>query len=112
MSLKKGDGAVTQHGTNKQFGKGPGASNTPLKKSSTNPTQPNIQSVKGHGGSAPKSPPQATAKQGNDTGRHTVLLTEKKAAGRDSTKSTFTAPRKGDSSDPLQAGFVRLGKAT
>lgn len=111
MSLKKGDGAVTQHGTNKQFGKGPGASNTPLKKSSVNPNPPNVQEIKGHGGGKPKMAPQATSKEGNSTGRHTVLLTEKKAHGRDSAK-TFTAPRSAGSSDPLQTGFVKLGKAT
>lgn len=107
--LKKGDGASTVHALNKQGANGPGASNTPLKKSTVNKQPPDIADAKGHGGGKPKHAPQAAAKK--EGGRGTVAVNEKKPHGRDGSGATFTAPRKEGSKDPVDCGYTHLGKA-
>lgn len=111
-ALKKGTGDVTHHGDNKQNERGSGVTNHPLKKSTVNPVQPNVAEGKAHAASAPKIAPQATEKKGGSEGRHTVIQTEKKPAGRDAAigKSTFQAPRKDGGNDPLERGFTKPGK--
>lgn len=105
--LKKADGAVTQHATKKQFGSGGGVTNVPLKKSTVNPTQPNVYEGKSHKASAPKSPPTAAEKKGKPAG--TVAVNEAKAGGG-SGRNTFTAPRREGGHDPLECGYTRPGK--
>lgn len=107
MSLKPGTGAVTQHATRHQTGSGPGAKNTPLKKSAVNPPAPFYEDAK----PVPKGvkqPPQATEKKGNNVGRNTVLLSGAKAHKEHS--STFQAPRSAGSSDPVMTGYTKPGK--
>jgi hypothetical protein len=106
--LKAGTGDVTHHATNKQFGKGPGAHNVELKKSPVNPNPPlRAETPAMHKGKG-VGPARPTKPQVDDERR--VLQDEKAAAGRNSTHSTFTAPRKDGPHDALQQGFTKPGK--
>lgn len=103
--IKKADGAVSQHATNRQFERGPGVKNVPLKKSTTNPEPTMIAQNqptphKGKPVTRPNSP-------ASDAGR---VLLEQNQAGSHKTGSTFRAPRSSGSSDPLQTGYTKPGK--
>ena len=77
----------------------------PLRKSSANPPPPLIEEGKPRGkgmGSAAPTTPTSTA------GR--VLLSEGKPTGRDSSDSTFRAPRKEGGMSPAECGYTKPGK--
>lgn len=102
---KPATGTVTEHGDRKQFGKGPSVSNTPLKKSGTNPEAPLLREKAPHGAKSPVERPN----QPLGTNRH-VAVDEAHPAGRDSTSSTFRAPRGGESHNPVDCGYTKPGK--
>lgn len=77
-----------------------------LKKSTANPNPPNLKEISPRGKGIPSNPPQAAAKTGGS--KAAVIQTEIKPAGRNSSSSTFTAPRKGDSGDPMHCGYTKL----
>lgn len=76
-----------------------------MKKSTVNPSADLIKDV-----SATKPKPHVTPKinQGADGKR--VIHAETKPAGRNSSSSTFNAPRKEGSHDPLTCGYTKPGK--
>ena len=103
--VKPGMGKASEHSTNKQFGKGPGATNHPLKKSTTNPTPPLMEHAKGHGAKSPTTRPNTP---GSDSNR---VLLEQNQAGKSRTSSTFTAPRKSSGGDSaVECGYTKPGK--
>lgn len=110
MKPKPGTGAVTQHATNKQFGKGPGVTNHPLKKSTANPEAPSLKEASPRAKGVPMAPKVNEGTDGKASGAKRIIQTEIKPAGRNSTSSTFTAPRSGESHDPLQCGYTKPGK--
>ena len=73
-----------------------------LKKSTVNPTQPNIKDASG-GGKGVHPAPKINAEAGGKR----VILTEASASGK---KNTFTAPRKDGSMDPAMCGYTKPGK--
>ncbi len=103
MTVKSGMGDSTKHSLNTKDGKGPGAHNTPLKKSTVNPTQPLVDEAKPRGKGMPPQPPQAAAKTG--ASKAGVILTEARPG---KTSSTFTAPRKSGGGSPTDTGYTKL----
>lgn len=103
---KPGTGDASQHATNKQFGKGPGATNVPLKKSTVNPQPPLLIDAKPRGKSVPMAP-----KINAEGNAKRVIDAEASPAGRNSSSSTFNAPRKDNGSNPVELGYTKLGKA-
>jgi hypothetical protein len=115
MSVKPGTGDATKHSINKQWERGPGATNVPLKKSTANPpplgiSKPTEGKPQKHG--VPMAPKINEGAIGPD-GQKRIIQSEGRPAGRDAAvgKSTFRAPRKDSSShDPLLAGYTKPGK--
>lgn len=80
-------------------------------KSKANPNPPNVAEGKNHyAKGVPMAPKINEGTDGQPDGAKRVINTEVKARGRDSTRSTYTAPRKGDSHDPMECGYTRPGK--
>jgi len=103
--LKNGMGDASEHPENRQNERGAGVTNTPLKKSPTNPEQPSVREAKARAPSTPvERPNEPLGKRGH------VAQDEIAAKGRNSTGSTFRAPRKEGSREPTEAGFTHLGK--
>lgn len=101
--VKPGVGKSTEHSTNKQFGKGPGVTNVPLKKSPVNPDAPLIKDASGHKG-APVTRPNTPKSTENR------VLLEQNQAGKSRTSSTFTAPRKESGGSAVECGYTKPGK--
>ena len=76
-----------------------------LQKSSTNPAAPLLEEGKPRGAKAPVTRPNSP-----DSTANRVILSEGKPAGRSSSSSTFTAPRKEGGSAPFECGYTHLGK--
>ncbi len=117
--LKPGTGEVTRHGDNKQNEHGAGSRPSPFEKShgpntaqnkvqgvawksKANPNPPNQAEIKNR---APSSPVTRPNEPGSDKNR--VLQKEASPAGRNSSNSTYTAPRKEGSSDPMERGYTK-----
>lgn len=77
-----------------------------LKKSGTNPPAPLLKEASPRGKGMPGNPPQAKAKTGGSTAG--MMLAGVKPAGRNSSSSTFRAPRGGESSDPSCCGYTKV----
>lgn len=110
MKPKVGTGAASQHGTNKQFGKGPGVTNVPLKKSTANPQPPMLAEAKPRGKSVPMAPKINAGTGGSPDGAKRIINTEAHPAGRNSSSSTFRAPRVEGSGSDLERGYTKPGK--
>lgn len=112
MKPKAATGATSQHATLKQFGKGLGTTNVPLKKSTANPQPPLLAEAKPRGKSVPMAPKINEGTGGKADGAKRIINTEAKPAGRDSAshKSTFKAPLKDNGSNPSDLGYTKLGK--
>lgn len=76
-----------------------------LKKSTANPPAPVLAEAKSHKAGAPKTVPN---RPGSASGH--VLQSEAKPAGRNSSSSRYTAPRKEGSHNPLECGYTKPGK--
>lgn len=74
----------------------------PLKKSGANPNPPMLEEGKPRGKGMPPTRPNLPGSEKNH-----VILTEAKPAGRNSTSSTFRAPRGGESHDPAECGYTK-----
>lgn len=77
-----------------------------LKKSTTNPAAPLLEEGHPRGARSPITHPNSP-----DSTANRVILSEGKAAGRNSSSSTFTAPRKEGGHSPYECGYTHLGKA-
>lgn len=124
-ALKKGTGDATHHGDNKQNERGPGATNHPFEKSKgPNTSQNMVDASKWKSRANPNPPNQGEAKNtapkvhmtpkinegtgGQADGAKRVINGEAKPAGRNSTSSTYTAPRSEGSKDPMERGYTKL----
>jgi len=101
-NLKPGTGDATRHPTNKQNGGGKGVTNVPLKKSTTNKAAPLLKEANPAGKNVDKAPKINAEAMGKR-----VIQGDAKPNKH---VSTFTAPRKEGSHDPLMAGYTRPGK--
>lgn len=106
--MKTGMGDSSEHPLNRQFERGPGATNVPLKKSDVNPTQPNVNEGRAHAAGAPKSPLTAGEKTGGKTPDGVVGYVGAQPSKEKG--STFQAPRKEGSMNPVECGYTPLGK--
>jgi hypothetical protein len=107
---KPSTGKTTEHADNKQFERGSGVKNVPLKKSPVNAEPPNQMEAKPRGKSVPMAPKINEGTNGQADGAKRVISTEAKPAGRNSTQSTYRAPRGSESSNPVECGYTKLGK--
>jgi len=81
-----------------------------LKKSTVNPEQPNIKDAPAASKGMGKQPPQAAAKTGGKEPAKNIAQVEIQPAGRNSSSSRYTAPRKEGSSAPFDCGYTKPGK--
>ena len=77
-----------------------------LKKSTVNPPAPLLAEKSPRGKGIPGNPPTAREKTGGSTAA--VLRTEIKPAGRNSSSSHYTAPRKECGSSPFECGYTKV----
>jgi len=106
-SVKPGTGASTQHPMNRQRENGPGVKNVPLKKSTANPQPPSLQEAKPRAKGVPMAPKINAGTDGKADGAKRIINTEAKPAGRNSTSSTFRAPRSEGSGSDLERGYTK-----
>lgn len=109
--VKSGMGDASEHKTNKQFGKGPGVTNHPLKKSTVNPTPPVLKEGTERAKNVPMAPKINEGATGKTGGRR-IINSEGSPAGRNaaSAKSTFRAPRSESGGSVTDIGYTKLGK--
>ena len=78
----------------------------PLKKSSVNPESPLLKEASPRGKSI-SEPPKINAGATSGSGGKRVINTETHPS---KTSSTFTAPRQGESHNPVDCGYTKPGK--
>ena len=83
----------------------------PLKKSTTNPIAPIVTEASPRGKSVPMAPKINAGTGSQADGAKRVIQGEAKPAGRNSSSSTFSAPRKDGGTTPAECGYTKLGKA-
>ena len=76
-----------------------------LKKSMVNPEPPQVDEISGGSKGMPAQPAQASSRTGGSTDG---ALAEIKPAGRNSSTSRYTAPRKDCGSSPMECGYTKV----
>lgn len=107
MGMKDGMGASTEHPMNKQDSNGPGAKPKDWKKTSVNPSPPNVDEGKAHSQGKPRMAPDAKALSGGKKPAGNVAIVDAKPAGK---SKTFRAPRSGGGESAVECGYTRPGK--